>query len=428
MFYKKRVFWYINRDGHKEVQYEIRRGETGMVCKECGAKLMDTDQFCPKCGTRVIKEMRCPDCGAVLREGTKFCHKCGRLVESGSRQKAVEETEEIPIDAIEQNILSETAAEIKAGRGGDREPRRTAPAEGRPERSSVPRSAPARSTSPGNKAEHTPSSKGAAPKKAAEHAASSKSSSARSTSERTSAAKSTPSKSTSGRSTSGKSVSGHSSASGKAAPGRRSAEPPSGRRTSIPEPPRRKRMNYREDDWEEEDWEDEEDWDEDDWDDEEGVDIITIMTVVVGCVLLIVVAFLGYRLYKQHAPKDYEKGAEVQQDEAAADEDDGEQKEPQETDGTGEQSVTDGDGSGTYMITVIHNVNVRDQPSTTGTNILTVAQEGDVFTCYGTTEDGQWYEIRLEDGTPGFVFHEYISVDESSSVDVNYVEEQYIQE
>lgn len=182
-------------------------------------------------------------------------------------------------------------------------------------------------------------------------------------------------------------------------------------------------MDYREDDWEEEDWED-----EDDWDDDEGVDIITIMTVVVGCVLLIVVAFLGYRLYKQHAPKDYEKEAEVQEDKAVPDEDGGEHEEPQEADKTGEQYVTDGDGSGTYMITVIHNVNVRDQPSTTGTNILTVAQEGDVFTCYGTTEDGQWYEIRLEDGTPGFVFHEYISVEESSSVDVNYVEEQYIQE
>lgn len=407
-----------------------------MVCKECGAALMDTDQFCPKCGTKVIKEKRCPDCGAVLREGTRFCHKCGRLVENGGRQKAAEEMEDIPIDAMEQNILSETAAEIKAGRGGDRESRRTAPAERRPERSPAPQK---------SKAEHAPASKstvsGTAPKKAAEQApskstasksasertASSKSASSKNVSERAASAKNAPSKGASGRSTSAKSAPERSLASGKAAPGKRPAPPSSERRSSIPEPPRRKRIDYREDDWEDEDWEDDEDWDEDE-DDEEGIDFITIMTVVVGCVLLIVVALLGYRLYRQYAPRDYEEEA-VQEDDVPADEDDGEEEKPQETDGSGEQSIADGDENGTYQIIVTgREVNVRNQPSTSGTEILGKVREGDVLPCYGTTEDGQWYEIRLENGTPGYVFHEYVAAEENTSVDAEYLEEQYIQE
>lgn len=89
-----------------------------MICTKCGAGLRESDQFCPKCGTRVIKEMRCPDCGAALREGTKFCHKCGSMVErsEGSGGAGVENMEDIPMDAIERNILSETEAELKVDR------------------------------------------------------------------------------------------------------------------------------------------------------------------------------------------------------------------------------------------------------------------------------------------------------------------------
>ena len=343
-----------------------------MICKECGAGLMETDQFCPKCGTRVIKEMRCPDCGAVLREGTKFCHKCGRLIGGSSGRKKTDEAEDISIDAMEQNILSETAAEIKAGRNAEREPRRTSSSAGKTAKSSAPKSASSRSGS-----EHASSTRSTSSRSASEHASASKSTSGRSSAERTS-----PSKSTSAK-----------------------------RRSSIPEPPHKNknRIDYREDDWEDEDWEDDDDWDEDD---EEGVDVITIMTVVMGCVLLIVVAVLGYNLYKQYAPKNYGKDAEISEDYNAADEDVEEEQEPAEVDEPDEEPAEDGDGSGTYQIIVTgKEVNVRDQPSTSGTKVLGKVREGEVYTCYGTVEDGQWYEIRLEDGTPGYVFHQYVSVE-----------------
>lgn len=389
-----------------------------MICKECGAELMETDQFCPKCGTRVIKETRCPDCGAVLREGTKFCHKCGRLVGGDGRQKKTERAEEVSMDAMEQNILSETAAEIKAGRSAERTPQRTSAAD-KPARSSAPKSTSLRSGQ-----ERTSSDRNAAAKSTAERASSGRNTSGRSAGEHASAAKSTPKKTTSERPSASRSASGRGTPA-KSASGH---GPASGKRSSIPEPPRKKRINYREDDWEDEDYQDDDDWEDEDWDDEDGIDVITIMTVIVGCVLLIVVAVLGYNLYRQYAPKNYEREAEATENDTTEDED-GQQQEPTEPDATGKEAVTDGDESGTYQIIVTgKEVNVRDQPSTTGTNILTVAREGDVFNCYGTAENGQWYEIRLEDGTPGFVFHEYISVIEDSSMDVEYIEEQYIQE
>lgn len=281
-----------------------------MKCTNCGAHLLETDQFCPKCGAKAIKDRRCPDCGVVLREGTKFCHKCGRPIEGrDSSRKVPEETLDIPIDAIERNILSETAAKIK-------EDSKTA-------------------------------------------------------------VKSSPSK-----------------------PKMSVVEPP--KKKSAPASSPKKRTVYRdEEDWEEEDWEDE------DWDDE-GVDVITIMTVIAGCLLLVVVAVLGYHLYRQYAPKNYKNLAE----ESEIDSEDrnagfqGQEMEDEESWDEVGVPVSD------PYVTVIKNVNVRDNPSTTDSNVLKVAEAGRTYPYAGRTEDGEWIEILLEDNSIGYVFYEYVTVND----------------
>lgn len=313
-----------------------------MICTNCGASMMETDQFCPKCGAKAIKDRRCPDCGAVLRDGVKFCPKCGRLIGGSGKTAGVSgDTLDIPIDAIERNILSETAAEIKADRretGTHRKP--------------VPRSEAAKSSSPRNSSGKAAGSRG---------------SSSHSASERSTAQRSAPAK----------------------------------KREPMPEPPRKKKVVYREEDWEDEDWEDD-DWDEDDDDDEEGVDVITVMTAVIGCVLLVVVAVLGFNLFRQYVPKDYDKVAEEQQKQ--------EEQEQERAPEEGETAAS-GDTRETYALTITHNVNVRDNPDTNGTNIIKVAQEGETYTSYGAVDGGEWYEILLEDGTTGYVFHEYVSIE-----------------
>ena len=310
-----------------------------MICTKCGARLMEGDQFCPKCGARTIKEKRCPDCGAVLRDGVKFCPECGRAV-GGRKKKAKvsDETLDIPIEAIERNILSETAAEIKAERGSGRGTKRTAS----DERTAVRRA---------------------------------------------------------------------------------SDQEVRKKKASVPAPPpRKKKPVYREEVWEEEDWEEEEDdddnwedddWDDDDWDDEgEGIDAITIMTVVIGCILLIVVAVLGFHMYRQYMPRNYDKAAEKQEEESQEESrEDGQEQEETESGGAGTDAV-EAEGRETYTLTVVaETVNVRDQPSTSGTNILKKAYQGENYTCYGSAGDGNWYEILLEDGSSGFVHGDYVSVE-----------------
>ncbi len=337
-----------------------------MVCTECGARLMEGDQFCPKCGARVIKERRCPDCGEVLRGGAKFCPGCGRAV--GGRQSVPEEPDEtldIPIEAIERNILSETAAEIKAGRTAGQGSGGKASAEKEPARRSL--------------------SGGASAGRASQGGAPSRNPSARKAADRSMPAGSSTS---AGRGGDTKSPSG--------------GVPAKKKKATVPAPPAgRKRPAYREEVWEEDDG-----WEDDGWDDdEEGIDVITIMTVVVGCILLIVVAVLGFHFYRQYVPKDYEKAAGQEAGEEQ------EEREGQDTgdDGGAEEEAGGEDGRETYTLTIDSNVNVREKPSTSS-NKLKVAQAGETYTCYGTAGDGTWYEIVLEDGTTGYVFKDYVSV------------------
>lgn len=232
-----------------------------MVCKKCGAPLMEDDQFCPECGAKVIRKKRCPECGEVLREGTRFCPSCG--------------------------------AEVGEGR-------------------------PAKKANPA---------------------------------------------------------------------------PPQKKRPVQEERPRRRR------DWEEEDW------DDDDDDDEESVDILSIMTVAVGCILLVIVAVLGFNLYQRYVPKNYDRAAEEQEKEGEADgeeqaegQEDGQEdgqrlEEPSEDYEQEETAVVSIEGT----IVTIADVRIRDNPSTQGTTVITTAKEGESYEYTEVVEGGHWYKIILPD-------------------------------
>lgn len=387
-----------------------------MKCTNCGARLMETDQFCPKCGARAIKEKRCQGCGYVLRDGVKFCPECGRPVAaSGNTHKVPDETVDIPIDAIERNILSETEAEIKADRKKEGAVRKTSVSDGAAGRSSggrnpssgrgVSRGAAVRSGTSRNTSSSTASSRGTTAGRATTHSGAARDEAAREMSARR-------------------------SAEPRSGQDRRTQEEPVMRRKSAPPiPPQKKRPVYSEEDWEEEDWKEEdyeeededwedEDYEEDDWDDGEGVDVITIMTAIVGCAVLIVVAVLGFNLYKQYMPKAYsdvaeqeKEGEEEEQQQEQGEEHSQDEGQEQESDQTIETETGAADRETSTLTVTSETVNVRDQPSTSGTTVLKKAHRGETYACYGSAGDGSWYEILLEDGTTGYVSGDYVSVE-----------------
>lgn len=187
---------------------------------------------------------------------------------------------------------------------------------------------------------------------------------------------------------------------------RRSRQPESGeqersRKTekTVRRLPREQVYEDYEDDYEEEEeYYEEDDYNYDDYEEEEseGIDPITVMTAVVGCVILVIGVILGYYFYREYAPRDYGKDAQQLTQE---------EEEETQTQEPAEEEKAYG------QIRVKSNVNVRDNPDTQDSNVLKVAKEGETYSCAGEAGDGNWYEIILEDGTSGYVYKDYVEVE-----------------
>lgn len=164
-------------------------------------------------------------------------------------------------------------------------------------------------------------------------------------------------------------------------------------------PKERVHEDYEEDYEDEEEYYEDEDYDYEDYEEDEereGIDPITVMTAVVGCVILVIGVILGYHFYREYAPRDYEKDAQ--------------QLTQEEEEGTQAQEPAE-EEKAYGQIRVKSNVNVRDYPDTQNSNVLKVAKEGETYSCAGEAGDGNWYEIILEDGTSGYVFKDYVEAE-----------------
>lgn len=63
-----------------------------MRCVNCGNRIKDDFEFCPKCGTKVIRELVCQKCGTVNDPDSLFCKKCGSALNEHVK------TEEKPVN------------------------------------------------------------------------------------------------------------------------------------------------------------------------------------------------------------------------------------------------------------------------------------------------------------------------------------------
>lgn len=327
-----------------------------MKCKNCGADLLDTDKFCNQCGWKVEEKTRCPECGETLREGTRFCPKCGRMVGEGDPSDGtvfVKETgtSDMSIADIEQNIVSMTEREMRISDKDKKAASVSVPKANRDENIYKPK----KESASVHEVRRTP-----------------------------------------------KPVRGSEQEVNRP---KRSVPAPEPKKREKPAPA--KKRVYKE-------WDDD-DWDEDEEDDDDGGNIMMIVSVCMAFLILAVAAFLIFTLIRQQPIRNY--GNNETADSVEADDDAEEDGDAQPDGGLADDSDSgnenqEAEGSqSSGTLTIVSNVNVRDNPTTEGSNVIKVAKAGETYEYIGTAEDNNWYIIILEDGSTGYVFEKYVSVD-----------------
>lgn len=136
--------------------------------------------------------------------------------------------------------------------------------------------------------------------------------------------------------------------------------------------------------------------DEEDEDDDSGDSKMKILTIILGIVVVAIALAIGFIFWQRNRTPDYGEPGEITE-------------QGQETDGEegggegGELSSADTKG----RIQILSNVNVRNKPTTEGSEVMMVAKTGDTYEYYELV-DGAWYHIKLEDGRDGYVSEKYV--------------------
>lgn len=135
---------------------------------------------------------------------------------------------------------------------------------------------------------------------------------------------------------------------------------------------------------------DEDDMDEDD-DDDSGDSRMKIITVILGIVVVAIALTIGFIFWQRNHPSDGGgPGTGTGQ---------GEQADGEEEDGTSPDTLG--------RIQILSNVNVRNKPTTEGSEVMMVAKTGETYEYYELVDDA-WYHIKLEDGKEGYVSAKYV--------------------
>lgn len=165
------------------------------------------------------------------------------------------------------------------------------------------------------------------------------------------------------------------------------------RRPGMEEPVRRRQAPVEEPEYYEEDYED---YEEDDDDEEEyGDSRMKAITIILGIVVLVVALAIGFIFWRRNSTSRYERPDEGTEQGETPGED-------------GEDGGNEGDSADTQgRLQILSNVNVRNAPTTEGSEVLMVAKQGETYEYYELVDDA-WYRIKLEDGGEGYVSSKYV--------------------
>ncbi len=327
-----------------------------MKCRKCGAVLLDTDTFCVKCGQKVGGPIFCLSCGEQLRDEERFCHKCGAPVETAAEDDEIplsqQKTVDIPFDQIEQGILMEAEQAIVKRPRGERQEQRDPQGYSRPGTEMPPGYERARTGD--TDGYHQPKRREAGAYQEESYISGQK------------------------RDASYYEDDGEVEPYGAPARAERNAS---------------RRSRY------EEDYGEYEAYDEDEDDEEDSGDArMKVVTVILGIVVVAVMLAVGFILWQRNSPSRYERPEEGTEQ--------GEEDQGDSENGSGEDNG-DGGRETQGRIQILSNVNVRNKPTTEGSEVLMVAKQGETYEYYELVDEA-WYHIRLEDGGEGYVSEKYV--------------------
>lgn len=139
----------------------------------------------------------------------------------------------------------------------------------------------------------------------------------------------------------------------------------------------------------------EEDYDYDDYDEDSGDSKMKIITIIMGIAVVAIGLVIGFIFWQRNRTPDYgEPGETTGQD-----------------DGTDGAEVGEGDtglsADTQGRLQILSNVNVRNKPTTDGSEVMMVAKTGETYEYYELVDDA-WYHIKLEDGRDGYVSSKYV--------------------
>ena len=147
----------------------------------------------------------------------------------------------------------------------------------------------------------------------------------------------------------------------------------------------------------EEDYERYEDYEDDEEDEDSGDSKMKVITTILGIIVVAVALAIGFILWQRVNPFRYDRPGEgMEQGEDAE-----EGGEDSENGGSGNSGETQG------RIQILSNVNVRNKPTTEGSEVMMVAKQGETYEYFELADDS-WYHIKLEDGREGYVSAKYV--------------------
>lgn len=144
-----------------------------------------------------------------------------------------------------------------------------------------------------------------------------------------------------------------------------------------------------------------------------GYDIMTIMSTAAAFLIVVAAASLAIVLVVKHNSANTEANSFTQQNGIPDSEqiivtDDEPDATPKET-----MSVInepDFEDITVGSLTIVSDVNIRDNPDTDNSNVIKVAKASETYDYIGLADQGNWYIVLLEDGIRGYVYKGYVSV------------------